>query len=145
MDLADNDLFIYESSEQNYGLEDFVRAALDGASFGVFGLTNNILGHGNQVAQVEEKINSISRDFDAQPFLESAFQRKEAALETVRTAFFTELLTPLQEQIQEIKAEKGNKEQQLQDAEARRNELNSQKEIIAKQLTSILELKPSIV
>ena len=145
MDLADNDLFIYESSEQNYGLEDFVRAALDGASFGVFGLTNNILGHGNQVAQVEEKINSISRDFDAQPFLESAFQRKEAALETVRTAFFTELLTPLQEQIQEIKAEKGNKEQQLQDAEARRNELNSQKEIIAKQLTSIFELKPSIV
>ena len=145
MDLADNDLFIYESSEQNYGLEDFVRAALDGASFGVFGLTNNILGHGNQVAQVEEKINSISRDFDAQPFLESAFQRKDAALEAVRTAFFTELLTPLQEQIQEIKAEKGNKEQQLQDAEARRNELNSQKEIIAKQLTSILELKPSIV
>lgn len=145
MDLADNDLFIYESSEQNYGLEDFVRAALDGASFGVFGLTNNILGHGKQVAQVEETINSFSRDFDAQPFLESAFQRKDAALEAVRTAFFTELLTPLQEQIQEIKAEKGNKEQQLQDAEARRNELNSQKEIIAKQLACILELKPSIV
>ena len=145
MDLADNDLFIYESSEQNYGLEDFVRAALDGASFGVFGLTNNILGHGKQVAQVEETINSFSRDFDAQPFLESAFQRKDAALEAVRTAFFTELLTPLQEQIQEIKAEKGSKEQQLQDAEARRKELNSQKEIIAKQLTSILELKPSIV
>ena len=145
MDLADNDLFVYKSSEQNYGLEDFVSAALDWASFGVHGLTNNILGHGKQVAQEEENINSFSRDFDAQPFLESAFQRKDAALETVRTAFFTELLTPLQEQIQEIKAEKGNKEQQLQDAEARRNELNSQKEIIAKQLTSILELKPSIV
>ena len=134
MDLADNDLFVYKSSEQNYGLEDFVSAALDWASFGVHGLTNNILGHGKQVAQEEENINSFSRDFDAQPFLESAFQRKDAALETVRTAFFTELLTPLQEQIQEIKAEKGNKEQQLQDAEARRNELNSQKEIIAKQL-----------
>lgn len=145
MDLADNDLFVYKSSEQNYGLEDFVSAALDWASFGVHGLTNNILGHGKQVAQEEENINSFSRDFDAQPFLESAFQRKDAALETVRTAFFTELLTPLQEQIQEIKAEKGNKEQQLQDAEARRNELNSQKEIIAKQLACILELKPSIV
>ena len=145
MDLADNDLFVYESSEHNYGLGEAVLDILDSASFGVLGLTNNILGHGNQVAQVEEKINSISRDFDAQPFLESAFQRKEAALEAVRTAFFTELIAPLQEQIQEIKAEKGSKEQQLQDAEARRNELNSQKEIIAKQLTSILELKPSIV
>lgn len=147
MDLADNDLFVFESGcdEMNYGFGDAVWDILDSASFGVLGLTNNILGHGNQVAQVEEIINSISRDFDAQPFLESASQRKEAALETVRTAFFTELLTPLQEQIQEIKAEKGSKEQQLQDAEARRNELNSQKEIIAKQLTSILELKPSIV
>lgn len=147
MDLADNDLFVFESGcdEMNYGFGDAVWDILDSASFGVLGLTNNILGHGNQVAQVEEIINSISRDFDALPFLESASQRKEAALETVRTAFFTELLTPLQEQIQEIKAEKGSKEQQLQDAEARRNELNSQKEIIAKQLTSILELKPSIV
>ena len=145
MDLADNDLFVYESSEHNYGLGEAVLDFFNEVSFGVLDLTNNILGHGKQVAQVEENINSFSRDFDAQPFLESAFQRKDAALETVRTAFFTELITPLQEQIQEIKAEKGNKEQQLQDAEARRNELNSQKEIIAKQLACILELKPSIV
>ena len=147
MDLADNDLFVFESGcdEMNYGFGDAVWDFLDGASFGVLGLAGNLLSHGKQVAQVEETINSISRDFDAQPFLESAFQRKDAALEAVRTAFFTELLTPLQEQIQEIKAEKGSKEQQLQDAETRRNELNSQKEIIAKQLASILELKPSIV
>jgi len=145
MDLADNDLFVYESSEHNYGLGEAVLDIFNEVSFGVLGLADNLLSHGKHVAQVEENINSFSRDFDAQPFLESAFQRKDAALETVRTAFFTELLTPLQEQIQEIKAEKGNKEQQLQDAEARRNELNSQKETIAKQLACILELKPSIV
>jgi dynamin family protein len=148
MDLEENDLFskVSETEEPEYGFMDGVQDFLAGTLFGGVALPIVLFkGHEKKVAHVENYINSFSSGFNPLPYLESAFQCKEAALETVRTAFFTELLTPLQEQIQEIKAEKGSKEQQLQDAEARRNELNSQKEIIAKQLTSILELKPSIV
>lgn len=148
MDLEENDLFsnVSETEEPEYGFMDGVQDFLAGISLGGAALPIVLFkGHEKKVAHVENNINSFSSGFNPLPYLESAFQRKDAALETVRTAFFTELLTPLQEQIQEIKAEKGSKEQQLQDAEARRNELNSQKEIIAKQLTSILELKPSIV
>lgn len=148
MDLEENDLFsnVSETEEPEYGFMDGVQDFLAGISFGGAALPIVLFkGHEKKVAHVENNINSFSSGFNPLPYLESAFQRKEAALEAVRTAFFTELLTPLQEQIQEIKEEKGSKEQQLQDAEARRNELNSQKEIIAKQLTSILELKPSIV
>ena len=143
MDIESSDLFSYDSNtdETDYGFGDFVWDFLNGASWGALGVIGNFLSHGDSVAKIEDVINSISNDFDPTPYLEHAFQSKDEVIELVRENFITDLIEPLQEQIQEIRSKKDDKEKELQMAVARRTELEEKKTVIAKQLQSISEMK----
>ena len=143
MDIESSDLFSSDSGmdELDYGLGDFVFGFLNGASLGL-GL-GNVLSHNEKVAEVENKINFYSGDFDPKPFLETAFASKEAVIDFVKNTFITELIEPLQEQIKEIRDQKDKKEKELQEAKTRRDELESSKATISSQISSLAEFKLS--
>ena len=59
----------------------------------------------------------------------------------VKEAFITELIQPMQEQIQEIRDKKGDKEKNLREANTRLVEIQKQKKVIEDQIQSIQALK----
>ena len=145
MDMESSDLFSFDSStdEPDYGFGDMVWDFLNGASWGVLGLASNVLSHGENVAKVENVINSISGDFDPKPYLDTAFASKETVIDFVKNTFITELIEPLQEQIKEIRDQKENKEKELQNTKKRRDELVASKATISTQISSLAEFKLS--
>ena len=147
LDMEASDLFSIESGtdEPDYGFGDMVWDILNGASWGVLGFAGNILSHNSQVADVENFINSISGDFNPEPYLDTAFKRKDIVIDSVKYTFITELIEPLQDQIKEIRDQKENKEKELQTAKKRREELESIKTIIATQISNFSALKASIL
>lgn len=147
LDMEASDLFSIESGtdEPDYGFGDMVWDILNGASWGVLGFAGNILNHNSQVADVENFINSISGDFNPEPYLDTAFKRKDIVIDSVKYTFITELIEPLQDQIKEIRDQKENKEKELQTAKNRREELESIKTIIATQISNFSDLKASIL
>ena len=147
MNMESSELFSYDSeSEKNeYGWEDIVWDFLNGASWGVLGIIGNVLNHDDKVVEIENVINSISNDFDPKPYLDHAFQSKDEVICFVREKFIADLIEPLQKQIQEIRSKKEGKEKELFSAKARRDELESIKLTIAKQLLNISELKSTLV
>ena len=147
MDMEASDLFSIESGtdEPDYGFGDMVWTFLNGACFGVLGLAGNFLSHNSQVADVENFINSISGDFNPEPYLDTAFKRKDIVSDSVKNTFITKLIEPLQNQIKEIRDQKENKEKELQTAKNRREELESIKTIIATQISNFSDLKASIL
>ena len=147
LDMEASDLFSFESGtdEPDYGFGDMVWDILNGASWGVLGFAGNILSHNSQVADVENFINSISGDFNPEPYLDTAFKRKDIVIDFVKNEFITELIEPLQNQIKEIRDQKENKEKELQTAKNRREELESIKTIIATQISNFSDLKASIL
>ena len=146
LDMEASDLFSIESGtdEPDYGFGDMVWDILNGASWGVLGFAGNILSHNSQVADVENFINSISGDFNPEPYLDTAFKSKDIVIDFVKNEFITELIEPLQNQIKEIRDQKENKEKELQTAKNRREELESIKTIIATQISNFSDLKASI-
>lgn len=147
MDMEDSDLFSIESDtdEPDYGWGDMVWTFLNGASWGVLELVGNILSHDENVAKIENFINSISGDFNPEPYLDTAFKSKDIVIDFVKNEFITELIEPLQDQIKEIRDQKENKEKELQTAKNRREELESIKTIIATQISNFSDLKASIL
>lgn len=154
LDMEASDLFSIESGtdEPDYGFGDMVWEILNGASWGVLeflgnGLkfVDNGLNHSKQVANVENFINSISGDFNPEPYLDTAFKSKDIVIDFVKYTFITELIEPLQDQIKEIRDQKENKEKELQTAKKRREELESIKTIIATQISNFSDLKASIL
>lgn len=147
LDMKASDLFSIESGtdEPDYGWGDMVWDILNGASWGVLGFAGNILSHNSQVADVENFINSISGDFNPEPYLDTAFKSKDIVIDFVKNEFIAELIEPLQNQIKEIRDQKENKEKELQTAKKRREELESIKTIIATQISNFSDLKASIL
>lgn len=138
MDVESSDLFSLDS-----GFGGMVFNILNCASLFGHGLLDNVLKHNENVAKVENKINSISGEFDPKPFLDTAFASKETVIDFVTNTFITELIEPLQEQIKEIRDQKDIKEKELQDAKTRRDELESSKATISSQISSLAEFKLS--
>ena len=138
MEVDSTDLFKVDSSkEEDYGAGDFIYDILNGASWGALGIVSNLLSHDDNVAEVEKNINNISNNFNPLLYLECAFQSKDTTIEKVKSKFITNLIEPLQEQIQEIRGKKQEKEKELQTSVAKREELEKQKKIIAEQLSNI--------
>lgn len=147
LDMEASDLFSIKSGtdEPDYGFGDMVWEILNGASWGVLEFLGNGLNHSKQVANVENFINSISGDFNPEPYLDTAFKSKDIVIDFVKYTFITELIEPLQDQIKEIRDQKENKEKELQTAKKRREELESIKTIIATQISNFSDLKASIL
>lgn len=143
MDMESNDLFVFENSseENDIGFGDLAFAFLNGASFFVLGLANNVLNHSENVSKVENFINSISNDFDPKPYLDTAFKSKDSVIAFVKQTFISDLIEPLQEQIQEIRSKKDEKEKELKVSAIKRTELEENKKQILCQLEEVARIK----
>lgn len=152
MDIEDKDLFAYNNSsdsEDDSGILEmfgkFVYDFINGAMFGAWGRLNNALTHNDVKQEIHKYINSISADFNPNPYLDNAFHRKDEVIEFVKQSFITDLIEPLQEQIREIRSKLDQKDKELSDAQAKRDELENKKKIIESQLEEFATIKRSIL
>lgn len=154
LNLVSGPLFSFEKMEKNVKGNKGKNYAYAGGAilFGIPGViavsgfrtASKMWTHENKKQEALDWVNSISSDFDPEPYLQSAFSSKDAVIDFVKQSFIAELIEPLLGQIQEIRSKKGDKEKELHDAEAHRIELTDKKAILAKQLQSIAEMKQNL-
>lgn len=138
LEIENKETFTWDaSSDDDYGFWDGVFEVLNGASWGALKLLTNAFGHGDSVKRLHEIVNEMKAEFDADPYLNTIFEQKDTVIEQVKAAFITELVEPLQKQVEEIKSEKGNKEKKMKEAVEKAEKLKKEKETIEKQFESI--------
>lgn len=144
MEIEASDLFHFELEEKSYDAGDFIYDFVNNATWWIAGAIDNLIRHSKNTANAKDTLNRIQNDFDPQPYLEYAFQNKDRVIKEVKDRFIKELIEPMQEQIQEVRSNKENKEKQLQDAQARRDEFSNKIEVVDKQLKSIAEFNDDL-
>ncbi len=150
MDLETTDLFSLSNTDEEeeftwIGLFGSVAEGfLTGYTFGAYPLVKNLFTHGDDKYEALKWANSISSEFDPDPYLQSAFSNKDAVIETVKQSFIIDLIEPLQQQIQEIREKRNDKENMLNEAKGKLASLEEAKAIIKSQLSEISLMKEEI-
>ena len=143
--VVDDDLFKFDNSEEeNYGWGDVVWNFLNGASFGLLGFANRVFSHDETQMKLKNAINSISNDFNPQPFLESIYQNKDSIVAYIKEEFFEEYIDPMKTQIENILAKKDNHDKKLQEAKDKCQYLTEEKKKRDQQLNEMNLLKISL-
>jgi predicted nucleic acid-binding Zn-ribbon protein len=139
IEVNDKDVFSFDAttSEEEYGFWNGVFDFLNGYSLGTLKLLTNAFGHGKTVSRLHEIVNEIRSGFDPEPFLNTIYKQKDAVIEKVKSSFISELIEPLQHQVEEIKSDKSSKEKNLNEAQIRAESLKKEKEIVEKQIESM--------
>jgi predicted GTPase len=132
----DEGLFSYNKENKGTDWNNILFTVL-GASFGALGLgVKHLISHANTKKKLLDDINSISRDFDPKPYLETIYQHKDQIIDIVKKEFIS-VLSPMQEQIAEIRSKTGDKEQQLADAKSKCEELKKNKTVVEQQIQEV--------
>lgn len=139
IEIEDKDVFSFDATpeEKELGVLDYVFAAINGATYGSFKMLTNAFGHGASVKHMHEVVNSIRAGFDPEPYLNTIYRQKDAIINKVKDSFISELLNPLQKQVEEVKADKSGREKKLKDAQSKIEQLREKKETVEIQLESI--------
>lgn len=141
VDINDKDVFTYDAapseSEGKPGYADYIFAFLNGASYGSLKALSNAFEHSTAVNKMHEIVNSIKANFDPEPYLNSIFGQKDAIINKVKESFITNLIEPLLTQVEEIKANKGDKEKTLKNTKSQIESLVKAKQIVEEQLAII--------
>lgn len=131
-------------SENEPGLFDYIEGFfsnfLNGATFGLSGMLGRALNHSDVAVQLHSDINSLSADFDADRIVEQLLGNNASnIIDTVKNDFITELIEPLQNQVENILADQGNKEEKKKEAETKVETLKAAKAEIDSQIAEILQ------
>ena len=102
-------------------------------------MIGNAISHGDTAAKVHSIINDAAADFDAKAFLGTIIDCKDKIISEVQEAFIDELLTPLKEQLDEIRHQTTDKAQRLEASQTRLSDLLKQKENLVKQIKEMNE------
>lgn len=139
IEIEDKNVFSFDASptEDDYGFWDGVYDFLRGASFGAIDLLANAFGHEEKIRHMHEVVNEIRAGFDPEPYLNTIYGQKDVIINKVKASFISDLLDPLQKQVEEVKADKSGKEKKLKDAQAKIEQLKKEKETIEKQMESM--------
>lgn len=132
------------SSEDEEGIANQIFAFVNAATFGAIELVGNVVTYSETKNKLLGVINDIQGSFDAKPYLETAFAKKDEVIGMVKEAFLKELIEPLQAQIQEVKAKRDNKAQALEVAKTKVSTLKSAQATIATQLETIRDLRATL-
>ena len=150
MDMESTDLFSFDNSQEEDELSwgtlfgEMCNNFLTGATFGGWNLLMNAFSHGDIKQSLLNWVNSLSSEFDPDPYLQSAFSSKDSVIELVKESFITGLIEPMREQIQEIRTKKDDKEKELKEARERLAVLENNKKAIVAQLAEINILKAGL-
>ena len=139
IDIEDKDVFSYDASvpEEDYGFWDGVFDFMNGYTLGTLKLLTNAFGHGQTVNNMHNVVNEIKAEFDPEPYLNSIFGQKDAIIDKVKQSFIKELIEPLQKQVEDIKANKNEKENTLDATRTKIENLTKEKQVVEDQLGSI--------
>ena len=142
VEVEDNEMFTFDNNveEVNYGWTDVVFDFLNGATYGALGMVNRVFTHAENKNNLLKYISDISNEFDPQCFLEVIKKHKDEIIGTVKDNFIQELISPMQEQIKEIRSTKGDKEKQLNEARSCLVCLNAEKDRVYTQINEISSL-----
>ena len=146
IDVEEKDLFTVDRTEEDddFGFLDVLYAFFNGASYGLLGMVGRGFSYNDAKANVLSRINAISSDFDPEPYLEAVLKRKDTIISTVKKAFIDELIQPLQTQLEEIKADKSNKEARIKENEQLLVNLEKRSKEFKEQMDSISSIKASL-
>lgn len=145
LDMDKSDLFSYANDdEEEITWGDVIGSALNGATLGLLGKTIKMINHSAIKKDVSDDINSISREFNPEPYLNQAFKSKDKIIEYVRHRFINELIEPLQKQLTSVRSKINNKEQELHNAKEECKVLEERKRDIAKQIEDIQALQTEL-
>lgn len=149
MEMEKSDLFSFtneDDEEITWGniIGSICESLLNGSTFGIWGKTMNFFTHNSTVTEVSNTINSISGEFDPEPYLNQAFKSKDKIIEYVRNRFINKLIEPLQEQLTSVRSKINNKEQELHNAKEECKVLEETKKDIAKQIEDIQALQTEL-
>ena len=122
----------------------FMYNFLNGASFGAFGALTTALSHGSTKIELLNYINNMHDRFDASTSLQGAFANKDKIIESIRKALIDEMVTPLQEKLEEIRNNKKDKENNLAIAKAALEDLLNKKKHLDEQLKEVEAFKKII-
>ncbi len=115
-----------------------------GALLGVGGALISFLGHDSKKNEFFGWVKKIRDGVDPLPYLQSAFSKKDEIVSNLKKKFLTDLFEPLQRQLEDVKANKVDKENELKNATLRKEALESEKAEIKSQLVEIDRLKSLI-
>lgn len=147
MDIEEGDLFSLKDSNDDDDTGIFamfgkvIYGFLDGVTFGILSNITNAYTHSSDKQKIHDLINSISNDFNPEPYLKNAFHTKDEVINFVKHNFITDLIEPLQEQIQEVQSKRDQKEKELSDAQIKKEELENKKMIIKTQIEEFSNFK----
>ena len=138
MDIEDSDVFSYanDEAEEDSGLADFLFNFLNGASWGLLGGATNFFSHDDYQQEMHHTVNEM-RSADVTEFLDSIFKRKDAIINKLKERFIEELVSPLQEKIDDIIKNKNKREQEQQSYQQKLDDLLKVKASIDEQLQAI--------
>lgn len=144
---ANNELFrVSEDNEdeENDGWGDvllgFVDDFINGYTLGLSHLLGNAFTHNEIKAEIEQWISNIQCSFDAKEYLNHIYDSKDKIIKEVKKAFMTELLDPLQKQLEDVRKQGVDKEAKLAEAKSRLETLKNQLSTIKKQIEEINSL-----
>lgn len=108
-------------------------------TLGLAGKLSNAVSHSKKAIEVNNAITKVSESFDAKPYLGSIIDCKDKIISEVKEAFIDELLTPLKEQLDEIRHQTTDRAQRLEATQTRLSDLLKQKENLVKQIKEMSE------
>lgn len=119
----------------------FVYNFLNGASLGTFGALTTALSHGSTKIELLDYINNLPNNLDVGTSLQGAFANKDRIIESIRKNLIDEMVTPLQEKLEEIRNNKKDKENNLAIANATLERLLDKKKQLEEQLKEVEAFK----
>jgi hypothetical protein len=144
-EVEDGDLFKMSlDNEDESGFLFYVFKFLDACTHGVLSTWGNLFSHNEIRSKLESAINNMASDFDAKPYLNTVFERKDYIIDLVKKSYIDELITPLLEQIQEARSKREEREANLQKAQTRLTELEEAIKRLDRQIEEMAILAKSV-
>lgn len=137
LDIENSELFTMDNSDDEEGVLDTIVKIFDDTTGHVFSRIGEIILHDSTKTQMYEMVTSISSNFDPLPYLENIYNRKDEIISKLHNDIIKEFITPIKEQLQEIRSKKHEKEILLKNAQENVSKLRTDKNIIEEQLSTI--------
>ena len=137
---SDNTLFSFtddDETDEEYGVFDFVWDVYDGLTWGLAGKLANFIDHNDVANNVHKAITKMQSEFNGRDFLPGIIDTKEKIINEVQEAFIDELLTPIQQQLDEVRQSSIDKVQELEEAQNSIRELKVRKEELISQIDTV--------
>lgn len=144
-DIENKDLFAYneevEEKKKNLAVIENGLTMVLGGAIGI-GIKEGLkagyhaLTHEKKVEEMLQNLRTV-RNMDVQPFLDSAFASKNEIVRSVKEAFITNLVEPIQVQVEEILSDTRSREEKRSEAESNLASLHEALDVINAQIAEM--------